>query len=79
MKLAEERGLMIVERHIKPEELSTVREVFLTGTAVEVTPVSEIGEYNFAPGEVTKLLMQDYDKLVMRQGDRAAVVNTSVA
>jgi|TARA_A100001037_G_scaffold303839_1_gene338899 branched-chain amino acid aminotransferase len=79
MKLAEARGLTIVERHIKPEELATVSEVFLTGTAVEVTPVSEIGEYNFAPGEVTKLLMQDYDKLVMRRGDSAAVVNASVA
>ena len=79
MKLAEARGLEIVERHIKPEELTTVSEVFLTGTAVEVTPVSEIGEYKFAPGEVTKLLMQDYDTLVMRGADLAASVNNSAA
>ena len=79
MKLAEARGLEIVERHIKPEELATVSEVFLTGTAVEVTPVSEIGEYKFAPGEVTKLLMQDYDALVMRHADRTESVNNSAA
>ena len=79
MKLAEARGLEIVERHIKPEELADASEVFLTGTAVEVTPVSEIGEYKFTPGETTKLLMQDYDALVMRQDDRTALVSTSAA
>ena len=79
MKLAEARGLEIVERHIKPEELADASEVFLTGTAVEVTPVSEIGENKFTPGETTKLLMQDYDALVMRQYDRTALVSTSAA
>ena len=38
-----------------------------TGTAVEVTPVSEIGEYKFTPGEITKTLMEDYDAEVRRE------------
>jgi len=41
--------------------------VFLTGTAVEVTPVREIGEYRFTPGELTRTLMEDYDAEVRRE------------
>ncbi|MAL64055.1 MAG: branched-chain amino acid aminotransferase, partial [Rhizobiales bacterium] len=39
---------------------------FLTGTAVEVTPVSQIGQYDFKPGLITKNLMEDYISLVNR-------------
>ena len=67
MALAKARGLEIVQRHIKPEELAGAKEVFLTGTAVEVTPVREIGEYKFTPGEVTKMLLEDYDAEVRRE------------
>ena len=79
MGLAKARGIDVIERHIKPEELADATEVFLTGTAVEVTPVSEIGEHKFTPGEITRTLMEDYDTLVMRQDDRAALVSTSAA
>ena len=37
--LADDKGFEVVERHIKPEELSTFSECFVTGTAAEVTPV----------------------------------------
>ena len=67
MALAEARGYEIVQRHIQPEELAGATEVFLTGTAVEVTPVREIGEYSFTPGAVTKTLMEDYDAEVRRE------------
>jgi len=67
MALAEARGYEIVQRHIKPEELAGASEVFLTGTAVEVTPVREIGEYSFTPGDLTKSLMEDYDAEVRRE------------
>ncbi len=50
MGLAREKGFEIVERHIKPEELAGFTECFITGTAAEVTPVAEIGEYRFTPG-----------------------------
>jgi branched-chain amino acid aminotransferase len=58
--LAKKRGVEIAERHIKPEELTDFEECFLTGSAAEVTPVSEIGPYRFTPGQVTKMLVDDY-------------------
>ena len=50
-----------------PEDLAKTQEVFITGTAVEVTPVSEIGEYRFTPGALTKTLMEDYEAEVHRE------------
>jgi branched-chain amino acid aminotransferase len=58
--LAKKRGIEIIERQIRPEELSTFEQCFLTGSAAEVTPVSEIGEYRFTPGEISRMLMEDY-------------------
>ena len=58
--LAKRRGYAIVERAIMPEELEGFTECFLTGTAAEVTPVSEIGPYRFIPGEISRNLMSDY-------------------
>ena len=58
--LAKRRGIKVTERQIQPEELSGFEQCFLTGSAAEVTPVSEIGEYRFVPGEITKTLMDDY-------------------
>ena len=58
--IAKKRGIKVIERKILPEEMSDFSECFLTGTAVEVTPVSEIAEYKFTPGEITKNLMEDY-------------------
>jgi branched-chain amino acid aminotransferase len=52
------------ERAIRPEELSGFEECFITGTAAEVTPVSEIGSYRFTPGRLTEALMKDYSRLV---------------
>ncbi|MEQ8747847.1 branched-chain amino acid aminotransferase [Pyruvatibacter sp.] len=70
--LAKARGIEIIERHIKPEEMSDFEQCFITGTAAEVTPVSEIGPYTFTPGEITKTLMNDYMALVNRTGSVAA-------
>ncbi len=68
--LARRRGFEIVERQIKPEEMADASECFLTGTAVEVTPVGQIGNYSFIPGEVCNVLGEDYTRLV-RDGDSA--------
>ncbi|NGO54407.1 branched-chain amino acid aminotransferase [Allomesorhizobium camelthorni] len=62
--LARTRGLEVVERVIMPEELEGFEQCFLTGTAAEVTPVSEIGPYRFEVGEITKTLMNDYSAAV---------------
>ncbi|MBB5752023.1 branched-chain amino acid aminotransferase [Prosthecomicrobium pneumaticum] len=62
--LARARGYELIERAIMPEELSTFSECWLTGTAAEVTPVSEVGEFRFTPGAITKTLMDDYSAAV---------------
>ena len=64
VELAKARQIEVIERTILPEEMADFEECFLTGTAAEVTPVSEIGEYTFTPGEISKLLMEDYDQAV---------------
>jgi branched-chain amino acid aminotransferase len=58
--IAQARGITVIERHIKPEELPDFSECFLTGSAAEVTPVSEIGPYRFKPGVLTETLMNAY-------------------
>ncbi len=58
--LAKRRGIDVVERHIMPEEMEGFSECFICGTAAEVTPVSEIGQYRFVPAEITKSLLDDY-------------------
>ncbi|MBC7432740.1 MAG: aminotransferase class IV, partial [Rubritepida sp.] len=60
MALARKRQLQVVERVIGAEGLAQASEVFLAGTAAEVTPVACIGECHFTPGEITRTLMQDY-------------------
>jgi branched-chain amino acid aminotransferase len=67
IKLARSKGFEVVERHIRPEELATFSECFVTGTAAEVTPVAEIGEYRFKPGNISLSLMDDYARMVRRQ------------
>ncbi|MBM3569495.1 MAG: branched-chain amino acid aminotransferase [Alphaproteobacteria bacterium] len=62
--LARGRQMKVIERHIKPEELSGFQECFLTGTAAEITPVGQIGEHRFVPGAVTRRLIEDFEASV---------------
>ncbi len=62
--LARQRQFKIVERAIWPDELVKAQEVFLTGTAAEITPVGEIDQYRFTPGTLTKALIADFETLV---------------
>lgn len=68
--LAKANGYKVVERHIKPEDLSQFEECFLTGTAAEVTPVSLVGEYAFKPGKACRTMIDAYSAEV--QPKRAA-------
>ncbi|MEZ5836809.1 MAG: branched-chain amino acid aminotransferase [Geminicoccaceae bacterium] len=61
--LAKARGIEIVERHIKPEELGNAQEIFVTGTAAEVTAVRAIDDLTYQLGPVTRDLMEDFRKL----------------
>ena len=60
ISLAKKRGIEVIERRIMPDELSGFAECFITGTAAEVTAVSEIAQWKFTPGAITKQLMDDY-------------------
>jgi branched-chain amino acid aminotransferase len=65
--IAKSRGFEVVQRHIPAEELPTFSEVFLCGTAAEVTPVAEIGPHRYTPGNISLSLMDDYARLVRRE------------
>lgn len=58
--LARRRGYEVKVRAIQPEEMEGFTECFLCGTAAEVTPVCEVGPYRFAPGDITRTLVEDY-------------------
>ncbi|WP_298985428.1 branched-chain amino acid aminotransferase [uncultured Roseibium sp.] len=62
--LARDRGIEVIERSILPDELSGFEQCFVTGTAAEVTPVSEIAGHQFQVGDIIKNLMEDYDTAV---------------
>jgi len=79
IELAKRRGYEVVERHIKPEEMADAREAFLTGTAVEVTPIASIDAYSFEPGTACRTLMEDYDREVRRVSKDAALISGSAA
>ena len=62
--LARARGIGVIERAIMPDELASANEVFLTGTAAEVTPVGTIDDTTFQVGEITRQMVEDYDHTV---------------
>ena len=62
--MLEDRQIKVHERHIMPEELETFEQCWLTGTAAEVTPVGEIGDYNFEVGSLTREIAESYETLV---------------
>ena len=64
MELARKRGVKVVERTIWPEELETFEQMFITGSAAEVTLVREVGPWNFEVGDLSRQLAKDYDDLV---------------
>jgi branched-chain amino acid aminotransferase len=66
--LARRRGIEVVERAIMPDELDGFAECFITGTAAEVTAVSEIARWRFTPGTITQRLMDDYTAEVQPKG-----------
>ena len=60
IELARAGGLEVVERSIMPDELADFQECFICGTAAEVTPVAEIGPYNFQPGQISRRMVVEY-------------------
>ncbi len=67
IKLAKARQIEVIERVIMPDELGTFDECFITGSAAEITPVAEIGEFRYTPGQTSEALVNDYADLVYRR------------
>ena len=64
IKRLQGKGITVNERIIMPEELEGFEQCWLTGTAAEVTPVGQIGDYHFEVGALCKDIAEDYEKLV---------------
>ncbi len=64
MSIARRHQMTVIERVIEPDEMPRATEVFLAGTAAEVTPVREIAGNLYAPGPITETLLRDYEALV---------------
>lgn len=62
--ILKDKGIKVHERHIMPEELEGFEQCWLTGTAAEITPVGQIGDYNFEVGALTRDIADSYEKLV---------------
>ena len=58
------KGIEVIERHIEAHELTGFEQCWLTGTAAEVTPVGQIGDYTFEVGTLAREISEDYEKLV---------------
>ncbi len=63
ISLAQQAGIKVNVRTITPSELGSFSECFLTGTAIEICPVSQIDEHNYTPSTLSKQLILAYDKL----------------
>ena len=64
IEMLQKKGVKVVERHIIPGELEGFEQCWLTGTAAEVTPVGEIGDYRFEVGALTQEVAESYEKKV---------------
>ena len=67
IEIAKSKGVKIIERKIKPEEMSEFIGCFLTGTAAEITPVSQIDKFRFEVCDLIKELSDSYQNLVRKK------------
>jgi branched-chain amino acid aminotransferase len=74
MSIAKRHQMKVVERPIDGSEIGRASEVFLAGTAAEVTPVREIARHRFTPTRITETLLKDYDVLVRQSPEEVAKV-----
>ena len=65
--IARSKSIKVHERKISPNELSDFKGCFLTGTAAEVTPVSQIDKNNYKVCETILELSSSYDSLVRKR------------
>ncbi|MBC7478246.1 MAG: branched-chain amino acid aminotransferase [Pseudorhodobacter sp.] len=64
VQMLRDMQIKVHERHIEASELESFEQCWLTGTAAEVTPVGQIGDYNFEVGDLTRKVSTQYEALV---------------
>ena len=64
IEIAKNEGIKVIERDIYPDEIINAEEIFLTGSAVEVTPVGKIDNQTFKVGDITAKISSLYMKEV---------------
>lgn len=72
MMLAKELSIVVEECHIKPEELKEAQEIFVTGTAAEITAIGQIDDTHYQVGPVTRKIRDAYEELVRTPKAKAA-------
>ena len=65
--LAKSKKIKVIEKKIKPAEMSNFVGCFLTGTAAEITPVSQIDKFNFSVCNIIVDLSESYQLLVRKK------------
>lgn len=58
MKLAEDAGYTVIQRRITRDEVYIADEAFLTGTAVEITPIREVDDRPIGEGKVGPITLK---------------------
>ena len=71
IEIAKSKGIKVIERKIKPEEISDFVGCFLTGSAAEVTPVASIEKYTFKVCDIIVDLSESYQGLVRKKKNAA--------
>jgi branched-chain amino acid aminotransferase len=71
IEIAKSKGIKVVERKIRPDEISNFEGCFLTGSAAELTPVASIDKYNFKVCNIITDLSDSYQDLVRRKKNAA--------
>jgi branched-chain amino acid aminotransferase len=71
IEIARDLGYRVVERDVAREELAQADEVFLTGTAAELTPMREIDDIEIGPpGEITRQIQKVFDDALHGRAER---------
>jgi len=72
IEMAETLGIETIERDLTRAELYFADEVFLTGTAAEVTPVASIDDHHIGTGPITKQIQSIFFDVVHGRHDLSA-------
>jgi len=71
IELAEKNGIEVHEKNMGFFDMYTADEVFVTGTAAEIAPITKIDGRSIAdgkPGKITKMLMTAFKELTKTDG-----------